>query len=85
MGGDHQAFIAAPARAHAEDVHAVQHRRQSVLAVAVAQGEGEQAGRAFELLLPVIVTGTVGQGGVQHPSTSGRAFSQWATSMPLFS
>src|SRR5580704_6906665 len=37
MGRDHQAFVAAPARAHAEDVHAVQHRRQRILAVAVAQ------------------------------------------------
>ena len=66
MGRDHQALVAAPARAHAEDVHAVEHRGQRVAAVAVAQGEGEQAGRALELLLPVVVAGAVGQGGMQH-------------------
>src|SRR5260370_34647093 len=37
MGRDHQALIAAPACAHAEDVHAVQHPPQRVLSVAVAQ------------------------------------------------
>ena len=44
MGGDHQALVAAPARAHAEDVHAVEHGGERVAAKAVAQGEGEQAG-----------------------------------------
>ena len=43
MGGDHQAFVATPARSHAEDIHAVQHGRQCIAAISVAQGEGEQA------------------------------------------
>src|SRR4051794_4890475 len=38
MSRDHQALVAAPARAHAEDVHAVEHGGQRVAAVAVAQG-----------------------------------------------
>ena len=66
MGRDHEALVAAPACAHAEDVHAVEHGGDRRALDAVAQREREQARRAFELLLPVLVAGAVRQGRVQH-------------------
>src|SRR5258708_14417385 len=40
MGGDHQALVAAPRGAHAEDVHAVEHGGERTPPVTIAPREG---------------------------------------------